>query len=616
MTSSDQSSPLSPHNRVVLLDDLRPPDGFHFDAAVATTFTLGLNAALLPPLAFSSHAFRSSTPDPISAMEAIRSAASAIDIFCQAGMVCVPRSAPALLAFVEPMVHQVRAPRGGLFHPKVWCVRYRDDSGLTSYRVLVLSRNLTDDRTWDISLRLDSVRSTDSPLESNAGLADLIRSLPGRTVRPLDPERAARVRQLADELSRVEWELPELVRSVRFHLYDAGASLPPPSSPTLVVSPFLDDDALTGVLQVPRGCVVVSRPEELEKLDPATIKRIRTHVLDPGFVVDAETDAPAEIEGEAAERPPERATSLLTGLHAKLFVTRVPDQWSRRRLFLGSANATSAAFTTNTELLVEMEGHRNHFGRDALVSLDKGFGPLLEEYHPTGGEQPDAEETAQRELDRALRRIGGIPHTVRVVREDGADARYTLEVSSEKPYRLPQGWQAELELLTVPGRVRTLGSGLVGERFAGVGTEDVTPFLVLRITSPHASASAVLLADLVGDPPDRLDVILAKQIDSPEKFLRFILLLLSLGDSSMFANLSDGGGGGWDAKHGFVQLGGQGLLELILRALASKPEVLDDIGSLVERMQRTEAGRQHLPNGFEELWVEVAKAREMIGGEQ
>lgn len=617
MTSSaDQSSPLSPHNRVVLLDDLHPPDGFRFDAAVATTFTLGLNAALLPPLAFSSHAFRTATPDPISAMEAIRSAAGAIDIFCQAGMVSVPQSAPALLAFVEPMIHQVRAPRRGLFHPKVWCVRYRSDEGELRYRTLVLSRNLTEDRTWDVSLRLDSERISDSPISDNAGLVDLLLSLPGRTVRPLSPERKERVLQLAQEISHVQWEAPELTRNLKFHLFDDGVGPKPPPSPLLVVSPFIDDAALTEVLDVPRGCVVVSRPEELDKLSPRTISRIKSFVLDPGYVVDETLSAGDTIEGDSAERPADRATSLLTGLHAKLFVTPVEGAWSRRRLFLGSANSTRAAFTGNTELLVELEGHRDLFGHDALLSVESGFGALLEDYQPAGSSEPSEKDEEVRALENALRRIAAVPHTVRVLpRDGGAPTSFSLVVTSDTAYELPDGWTAEMELLTVPGRVRTLAGGAVDETFTGVNTEDVTPFLIVRLTGSLASASSVILASLEGDPPDRLDVILAKQIDSPEKFLRFLLLLLSLGDSSMFAMLTDGGTSGVDRFQDFLQLGGQGLLELILRALATKPDVLDDIEALVERMQRTEAGRGHLPEGFESLWAEVRRAREIIGGE-
>ena len=59
---------LAPEIRVALLEQLRPPVGYTLDAAVATTFTLDLSAALIPPLAFAAFSM-SSTPDPVAALE-------------------------------------------------------------------------------------------------------------------------------------------------------------------------------------------------------------------------------------------------------------------------------------------------------------------------------------------------------------------------------------------------------------------------------------------------------------------------------------------------------------------------------------------------------------------
>src|SRR5689334_2571260 len=118
---------LAPDARAVLLDQLRPPVGCRLDAAVATTFTLDLAAALVPPLAFASFEMRG-TPDPVAALEAVRSCTDRVDIFCQAGQVAVPAQASDLMAYLEPMVHEVRRPRPGhLFHPKIWLLRYRGE---------------------------------------------------------------------------------------------------------------------------------------------------------------------------------------------------------------------------------------------------------------------------------------------------------------------------------------------------------------------------------------------------------------------------------------------------------------------------------------------------------
>ena len=56
-----------------------------------------------------------------------------------------------------------------------------------------------------------------------------------------------------------------------------------------------------------------------------------------------------------------------------------------------------------------------------------------------------------------------------------------------------------------------------------------------------------------------------------------------------------------------------GVLELVLRALAEKPEALDDLERLVDRLSRTSEGRSLLPPGFGELWAEVVRARELMG---
>src|SRR3954466_1465246 len=137
---------LPPDARLVLTEALRPPPGAQLHRAVALTFTLDLDSALLVPLAFAGQALREAA-EPLSVMRAVRRCADRVDIFFQAGQVRVPATASDLHAFLEPMVHAVRQPRPGrLFHPKLWAVRYVDADGApTILRLLVLSRNLTAD---------------------------------------------------------------------------------------------------------------------------------------------------------------------------------------------------------------------------------------------------------------------------------------------------------------------------------------------------------------------------------------------------------------------------------------------------------------------------------------
>lgn len=194
---------LAPDARAVLLDELRPPVGFTVDAAIATTFTLDLAAALFPPLAFAAFQLRG-TPDPVAALEAVRTCADRVDIFCQAGQIAVPAQASDLMAFLEPMIHEVRRPRGGhVFHPKVWLLRYRGGDNAEWFRLLCMTRNLTGDHAWDAVLRLDGHPSGGAKA-TNRPLVELIRALPGLARQPLPADRVARIQQLAEDVRRVE----------------------------------------------------------------------------------------------------------------------------------------------------------------------------------------------------------------------------------------------------------------------------------------------------------------------------------------------------------------------------------------------------------------------------
>jgi hypothetical protein len=112
-------------------------------------------------------------------------------------------------------------------------------------------------------------------------------------------------------------------------------------------------------------------------------------------------------------------------------------------------------------------------------------------------------------------------------------------------------------------------------------------------------------ARLLGDPDGRLDEILAEQIATPDRFLKFVLLLLGFAGSSALAGLAAGGGGYWNGT-------GSGLFELMVNALADRPDALDDLRRLVRRLLGTERGRAVLPEGFEELWSAVQAAHEAL----
>ncbi|HEX5407972.1 MAG TPA: phospholipase D family protein [Pseudonocardiaceae bacterium] len=600
----------------MLLNELRPPAGSRLDAAVATTFTLDLTAALQAPLAFAAHQIGSGTPDPVAAMEAVRSCADRVDVFCQAGQIAIPARHSDLLAFVEPMVHEVRPPRPGrLFHPKVWLLRYLTDDGETSYRLLCLTRNLTNSHSWDAILRLDGGIPGRRPQAVNRPLFDLLSALPGMSTVELDGTRSERINQLAEDARRVEWELPDDVHELAFHVLGQTNSALRASSfegyRHLIVAPFLNDAGIRHVTTArPQGTKisVVSRAEQLDRLDPTSLKDVSAHV----FAVLAGTEE-TDLDQSASTVEPDDVGStmdtrrpILGGLHAKLYVV---ERDKLAHVFIGSANATEAAFNGNIEFLVEMVGGASKLGVSAFLGPDAPFTSLIEPYESAGGAETDPVDEELRALEALLRDLAVIRYTATVSTDGDA---YRITLTTAESLRVPAGHRLTAELLTLPGdSVQPSGGEPMVATFGPLALPDITPFLALRVTNPGGiQRGTVVRATLVGDPTGRLDAVLARQVDTPEKFMRFLLLLLGLAgpDLGITGSSADPSiGHAWAMNPNPA-----GLFELVVRALAERPDAIADLDRLVTRLRTTESGRGVLPEGFDTLWSTVTEARALL----
>ncbi len=582
---------LAPDDRAVLLDLLRPPPDMRLDVAIATTFTLDLEAALVAPLAFA--AFDAAGPgDPIAALEAIRSVAGRLTVFCQAGETRVPQAASDLFAFLEPVVHEVRRPRAGhLFHPKIWLLRYRGDDEAEAIRLLVPTRNLTNDASWDAVLRLDGAPEG-GPSASNRPLADLVRWCTTNAVRRPDDARLSSIESLVESVRRTRWEFPDGVNDIEFHVLGvAGKHLPDFSGRRhLVVSPFVNAAGLE-IVAPSEHAIVVSRPEQLELLPSKTVQD-----LDCRWITSIDLD-----HDDASASP-------LGELHAKVVVI---ERAKRAHLFIGSANATGAAFGGNVEILVELAGGTAALGIDAVLS---DLGKVLEPCEIMGDHEPSEADELRRALDDLMRDAALASLEIQATEEGGGT--WHLDITSAGPV-LPAGFvgRGTLELLSRPGFAVSMPIGTrLSDHFSHIPLADLTPFLVLRVElegpTQSVTAATVVRALLVNDPAGRLDAVIARQVDSPTKFLRFLFLLLGLSGGGVPPWFQSTFGNHGDAdSHTARSLIELGVFEALTRALATNLGALEDLGRLVERLRTTPEGRDTLPDGFDELWDAVTGAQ-------
>lgn len=615
---------LEPTNRFMLVDALRPPDGYTLDTAVGTSFTLDLDALLLATVSFAifdSLDNELGRPDPMALLESVRRHAGNITVFAQAGALSGPRTHPPVLAYLEDAVVPVRPPRPGhIFHPKLWAIRFAADERPPRYRLLVLSRNLTFDSSWDTIVRLDGEQHRDAR-QAHQVLADFIETLPGLALSKLSPGRPQQIAQLASELRDVKWEMPEGVNRLRFHPLGPGFQSPKIGGDRLLVmSPFLSHDMIKRLGSGAGEDVLISRPGALDGVGASAVGGFaQTYVIDSADELGASAaltgqDQDEEVNGELPiDIEPPRPGCELSGLHAKVFV--VEDENSTT-LWLGSANATDAAFSGNSEFMVEL-GLKDHEGSiDRLLDGTAG-GPnlrsMLMPYVPQQEEPVEASELERvnRTLDRLVRDAAELAYQV-MVTGDGDD--YHLDISWKKGSRIAARIEAEGYRVIVGPATQAAHSATFSESGVAIGPvtlEAITSFLLIeartRVEGTDVVSRSLVNARLIGEPADRKERLLAKVLDDPDKVLRYLLFLLAelTGDDSLLRAFgASGAGESWS----FAGASAPPLLETLLRALAHTPDSLDRVAEFVTDMATSDSAGL-LPAGFTDVWQVIDEAR-------
>lgn len=644
---------LQPDDRRSLLEALRPPEGYRIDYAVGTTFTLDLLALLLTPTAFTlfdmEAAGNDRLPDPTALLGAVRDYADRMIIFCEAGRIAVPSRFRTLFGYLEGSVCQVVAPQEGrAFHPKVWVLRYTSKDGPVLYRLLVQSRNLTFDRSWDVMLVLDGelvVRQ--NAFASNHPLGDFIDVLADMGTSLTQEQRAA-LELMQDEVRRVRFVLPEGFDDLKFRPLGIPGHRRWPFAGRvdrmLIVSPFLKDGCLRRLTAQGQGHVLVSRPDSLAGLDAETMRAFE-EVAVLSDIVEAEPSdddfdmVPEDTQGEMVDtngrgplddRRLAKEIGARFGLHAKLFVA---DAGGKARLWVGSANATDAAFSGNVEFLVELQGSRRLCGVDALLGYGRGgIGDLLQSFTVQDGDVQDdgLERQLEERLDSVRRTLATAPFVAQV--EQTGEDMYTLAlcVRSDENFAFPDNVDIRCRPLSlaVAQSLARLGpvaedgraSGRRGTRrlmsFEHIAFESITSFFAFSVTVRQEGRmleeTFVLNVPLEGAPDNRRERLLSYTLGDQRQFIRLLLMMLAESGLDAYETLdwlrrSEAFGG--DGQTGEVQVP---LLEALLRTLDRDPKNLDRVARLVDDLRRTPEGERILPAGFDAIWRPIWRVRQEV----
>lgn len=606
-------------DRLCYGEQLTPPEGFDFDSAIATTYTLDLNALLAVPVAL---CFRDTLDgdlkgEKLALLEAIGQVKGKLKVFYQKGNISYPPKFNRLYTFLEPCLHAV-VPEGGAFssfHPKLWLIRFVEvvegrKKPEVRYRFILLSRNLTFDRSWDVAVTLEgSLGRVKTKPFAMQQLRDFLAKL------LLQDSRFSTGATMLEELEKVTWEAPKPFNK-DFQMLIGGGGLPKPLhfdrqhyDQLLVVSPFLKSSdggvaALNELAKLASDRYLFSRAEELDAVGATSLLGWQCFAMNPDIVNGEERN---EIGGDADQQQ-----IKVQNLHAKLIVASVGDEciWH-----IGSANATTAALgkivngipqnPRNTEVMLKLTGSGKKIGPQILQQEwvpEKGP-QLFTLYEPSERLiETDHSEAqllrwavhqlikAQWQLDAKLDASGTSYTLVLKVGLDGATHDHLV---NEKLV-------VSVGQLDIAG-IRPFAKEMVWEAAKLTSISALIPVTV-KVTDSDLEKRLVIEAGLTIDGGDMRDQQIMKElVDTPTKVLNYIRLLLQV-TPDKYQWMTFESKGGENSVEDFIS--GSPILEQLLLASSRHPQVLKRIQGAIKRLNQAGAD---IPEEFMLLWKHFEK---------
>ncbi len=561
----------------VVYNEIVATPGYELEFAVGTTYSLDVEAfmAITLSLARLGEFTDSDLHAPLRMLEGVRKANDRIALFCNRGGMTPPLRKNALSAMLDKSVFEVTDDKWGHelanFHPKIWIIKERnlDNRDNRQIKLIVMSRNLTKDTSLDVIASLTAPLTGSNHLlrRKHAPLKKLLLRLADKA-----GAKGKKVRKLANDIDSLgEFELQSPYADYDFLPLHFGENLNPdidfrkdiPSERMMVVSPFIDHETLSWLnsYRSTQDKVLVTRLDSLTPEIMQLYQREKAEVWTMSPMAEHNDVQPMD-------------------LHAKMYFSWGP-QTGGIHLWLGSANATRSGFYRNSEFLLRLtyENRHNLFQqfKDELCNESKQLCQRVESLPES--ESIKIDDSIAREVRTWLISHGNLSAEV-VKKEDG----YDVTITAKK-------FKALNAVVTI-APMQTPENKIVFSPEAKSGTvhvvnkSDLSEFYILSVTPHDENIKQVKMAIKIhtkGIPDDRDDSILRSILDTRDKFLHYVEMMISDRPQEVTAMLIQQLEKGATSNSSFTS-GTTAFYESLLRIAATNPEKLNDIQELVPKL--------------------------------
>jgi len=594
------------NNRIDYGEQLKPPAGFQLSTAVATTYTLDLETVLALPIAmrFNTTLEGNLQGENMALLEAISDIKDRFRVFFQQGNIHLPQQFNRLFTLLEPCLVPVTPDSAySAFHPKIWLMRFisETDENDICYRLIVLTRNLTFDTSWDVAVSLNGSMNegaSQAPETHYRGTLDLLEQLP---LAEGDESFVDKMATLRSELPQVHWDLPN-----GFKEMETRAGIPGKQTPLvingnldelLVMSPFLHAGALRRMDDSAHKKHLFSEPGALDDIGAADLEGWHC------FALNNQVQELPDHEEATQDR-----INTASALHAKLFIAR---KGRHTDWYLGSANATAAALgvegngnsVQNTEFMLKLSttwGSRAPaWVKETLAGPDDKPTEIFVPHEFSAQTEP--EEVARERLRRFLHQLTQAQWLVTAIPQ--RDGYYHCRVSVQG---LTTSWQPEVKQIDVGllAQNHYVPYSNEGMEWTSVALTQLSRFVPINIWMTDGTREKLLIkADLEfeGTEDPRVRQIFHEVLHDQTHFMAYIRMLLAPShEQSHWLHTPDTTDAESQAQAVLQQLTEGPVFESLLLSSGRSPEKLTRIAEVVERLEAADA--TCIPPSFKKLW--------------
>lgn len=583
---------------------LMPPEGYYLTKAIALTYSLDLDTLLSIPVAlhFSQTTDISIKENLVQVLDSIKKSKATVRVICQRGQIAIPKGKHQLYSLMEEMVIEYDTESNYSFHPKIWVLKYSNKENESVYRLIVLSRNLTYDRSWDVVFKMEG--ELKNGLQSkNKPLINFLDEVTKHTIlKGYDT--------FFEELSRVKFNIDfpfEDYTFLPFHpniksgiknvigenYYDKG----------LIISPFLSNDFISEfsnsiVNDKKQDKIIFSSESEIRtKLSAELQNSIKGYYLKDDII---SYDQKFSEENSVSQE--ELPKQFDNNIHAKVYSFKAG--WDAH-LFLGSNNATNRGFRKNIEFLIQLKGKNSQIGPETIEKELLGEKEsLFDLFIPNDNTQEvdNLLQIAEDALEVVKRAILNVEIEGNVFLND--DGNYGVELNLGKlDYPTNKEISVECFLLNNPDQIKEVDSVL---KFHNIKTADLTVFIGFVVTNKkHKLQKSFIIKVLLNGLPDNRDqAIFNSIISNPSNFFKYLRFLLS---ESFWDALPDNGETNlnqfFGAGSGQIFKPEEPIFESLLKAYSRNKEKLMEIDELITTMSKDDDNSSKIiPDDFMKIW--------------